>query len=125
MMQEAFAIPLWQNVLQLLGVLIVFILILIVTYYTTKWIGKSGLVQTQSQNISVIETFKIAPNKYIQIIKLGTKYYAIGVSKENIEFLTELEEEQLSFTEAGQVNPVSFKDIMDKVLPKHKNKFTK
>ncbi len=114
------AMPLWQNILQLLGVLVVFILVLVLTYYTTKWIGKSGFVQVQSQNISVIETFKIAPNKYIQIIKIGTKYYAISVSKDTIQFLTELSEEQLSFDKKEDIPQVSFKDIMDKVLPKHK-----
>lgn len=114
------AMPFWQNVLQLIAVLFVFILVLVITYYTTKWIGKSGFVQVQSQNISVVETFKIAPNKYIQIIKIGTKYYAIAVSKDSVGFLTELSEEQLSFEKREDMTQVSFKDVMDKVLPKRK-----
>ena len=52
-----------QNVLQLLGLLIILILILVATYYVTKWIGKSGAIQNQAKNIKVIETFRIAPNK--------------------------------------------------------------
>ena len=54
-----------SNILQLLGVIIVFLLVLAATYYITKWIAKSGVVQPQSKNIKVIETFKIAPNTYI------------------------------------------------------------
>ena len=107
----------WQNVLEMITVLIVFILVLIATYYTTKWIGKSGVVQTHTKNIKVIETFRIAPNKYIQIVQLGNKYYSIGVSKENITFLTPLEEEQLDFTEEkvdGQSGE-AFRDLIERI----------
>lgn len=115
------AMPLWQNVLQLLAVAFIFVLILVATYFATRWIAKSGMVQMQSKNISVIETFKIAPNKYIQIIQLGTKYYAISVSKEHINFLTELDEEQLNFENIERQQQVlSFKEVMEKVLPKKK-----
>ena len=56
--------------------------------------------RARSRNIKVIETFKIAPNgKYIQIIQLGKKYYSIGVTKDQITFLTPLDEAQLDFSE--------------------------
>ena len=110
----------WSSIWQLFIVVVVFVLILFATYYVTKWIAKSGYVQTQSKNISVVETFKVAPNKYIQIIKLGNKYYSIGVSKENITFLTELTEEQLDFTKADVKPNIDFKDVLNKVLPKRK-----
>lgn len=122
-MNIAFASTTWaQNVLQLLAIIIVFILVLIATYFTTRFLGKSGMVQTHSKNINVIETFKIAPNKYIQIIQLGTKYYAISISKENICFLTKLSKEQLLFDEAGEVQAISFKDVFEKITSKVKNK---
>ena len=111
------------NVLQLIGVLVVFILILAATYYVTKWIAKSGVVQPYSKNIRVIETFKIAPNKYIQIIQLGDKYYSIGVTKDEITFLTPLEEEQLDLEPSEQAAPnVTFLDVMNKVTSKIKKK---
>ena len=100
------------NVLELCAVLIAFVLVLAATYYVTKWIGKSGAIQMQSQNIRVIETFKIAPNKYIQIIQLGNQYYSIGVTKENITFLTSLTEEQLDFSKKENDGPVDFKELL-------------
>lgn len=104
------------NLLQLIVLVIVFVIVLAATYYLTKWIAKSGMIQTQSTNIKVKETFRIANGKYIQIIQLGTKYYSIGVTKDNITFLTQLDEEQL------ELNPTvlshqksSFKDIFEKM----------
>ena len=101
-----------ENILQLTAVVVVFILVLAGTYYVTKWIAKSGMIQSQSRNIKVIETFKITNGKYIQIIQLGTK--------DQITFLTPLDEAQLDFSEEvrnGQ--KVSFKELLDKL---NKNK---
>ena len=102
------------------AVVVVFVLVLAGTYYVTKWIAKSGMIQSQSRNIKVIETFKITNGKYIQIIQLGKKYYSIGVTKDQITFLTPLDEAQLDFSEEvrnGQ--KVSFKELLDKL---NKNK---
>ena len=108
-----------SNTLQLVAILIVFVLVLIATYFTTRWIGKSGAIQSHSPNIHVKETFKIAPNKYVQIIELGNKFYAIGVSKDNISFLTELSEEQLDLTPVAQdQRQKSFKDLFDRARKK-------
>lgn len=103
------------NILQLFAVIIIFVIVLAGTYYVTKWIAKSGMIQSQSANIKVIETFKITTGKYIQIIQLGTKYYAIGVSKESITFLASLDEEQLDFApEVDSNSKLSFKEMIDK-----------
>ena len=108
-----------SNTLQLVAILIVFVLVLIATYFTTRWIGKSGAIQSHSPNIHVKETFKIAPNKYVPIIELGNKFYAIGVSKDNISFLTELSEEQLDLTPVAQdQRQKSFKDLFDRARKK-------
>lgn len=105
-----------SNILQLLAAIIVFVLVLFVTYYVTKWIARSGVIQPNSKNIKVIESFKIAPNKYIQIVKLGSKFYSIGVTKENITFLAELEEEQLDLIKQDEtIQNMSFKDVLGKV----------
>ena len=109
-----------ENILQLTAVVVVFVLVLAGTCYVTKWIAKSGMVQSLSRIIKVIETFKITNGKYIQIIQLGKKYYSIGVTKDQITFLTPLDEAQLDFSEEvrnGQ--KVSFKELLDKL---NKNK---
>ena len=107
----------------MLALVIVFIIVLAATYYFTKWIAKSGMMQSQSKNIKVKETFKIATGKYIQIIQLGTKYYAIGVTKDDITFLAQLEEEQLDFSpDLSGDTKVSFKELFDKFSKNNKEK---
>lgn len=111
-----------SNVLQLLAVVLVFVIVLAGTYYVTRWIAKSGMIQGQSKNIKVIDTFKITTGKYIQIIRLGTKYYAIGITKDHITFLTPLEEEWLDFSpEQRTGQKASFKEFLDRFSHNSKN----
>lgn len=111
-----------QNVMQLIGVIIIFIIILIATYYTTKWIGAAGIAGGRSKNIKVIETYKISQNKFIQILKTGEKYIVIGISKDHIEYLTELDADELVVEENTEAAAVNFKDVFAKIKEKHKKK---
>lgn len=113
-----------NNILQLIATLFVFVLVLALTYFVTKWIAKSGAMQSHAKNIKVIETYKIAPSKYIQIIQIGKKQYAIGVTKEQITFLSELEEDQLEIPEdfGNTVGDTSFKEVMKNTLSNVKNR---
>lgn len=104
------------NIFQLIGLIIVFILILCATYYTSRWIGKSSFTQQKAANIQVIETFRLSQTKYIQIIRAGTgRYFVIAVSKENITYIAELNEEDIILRDDSQTaEKVSFSDIMKK-----------
>ncbi|MSS63000.1 flagellar biosynthetic protein FliO [Velocimicrobium porci] len=107
-----------ESLFNLFGILLVFLFILGLSYLVTKFIGKSNLLQQKNKNIQIIETYKIAPNKYIQIVRIGEKYLALGIGKEEIEFLTEIPNDQLlleSFSNQSPDSPELFKDILAKV----------
>ena len=57
-----------SNFFQLLGVLVIFVLVLGLTYLTTKWIASYQKDRSFSKNLQVVETLKLSTNKYIQII---------------------------------------------------------
>lgn len=106
-----------ENIMQLLSIIIVFVLILIAAYFTTRFVGKSSITQPKTKNIKVIETYRLAPNRFIQIIKVGEKYIVIGVGKDNIEMLIELKEEQLNLDEIG-TSVIGFKEMLEKIKQK-------
>lgn len=101
-----------NGVLELFGVMIIFILILVACYYTTKWISKSDIVNRSAHNISVLETYRIAPGKVIQIVKTGKKYIVIGVSKDHIDMLTELSEDEYEETKIVPNQDFKFQDVL-------------
>lgn len=85
-----------SNFFQLLGVLVIFVMVLGLTYLTTKWIASYQKGRSFNKNLQVVETLKLTTNKYIQIIRAGDAYMAIGIGKDEITFLTMLTKEQLN-----------------------------
>jgi flagellar protein FliO/FliZ len=104
-----------NNIAELFGLLIVFVLILILAYYTSKWIGKAGTGMTaKNHNITIVETLRLSQTKCLQIIKVADKYIVIAVSKDHIEYLTEIDGEKLDISASGTQAP-SFKEILTKI----------
>lgn len=103
-----------DSILQFITVVIIFILVLALTYFTTQWIAKYQKVKTFNENIEVVETYRINQNKYIQIVRTGDKYLAIAVSKDTITMLTELSKDELDFSKPQGMAASSFKEILEK-----------
>ncbi len=85
-----------NNFIQLLGILFIFVLVLVLTYFTTRWIASYQKGHSFNKNLKVVETLKLTTNKYIQIVKAGGVYLVIGIGKDEITFLTSLTKEQLN-----------------------------
>ena len=99
-----------NSFVQFITLLIVFVIVLFLTYYTTKFVGNYQKVSNRYTNFEVVETYRISNNKYI----------LISVTKDNVTMLTELDEKTVMKPEytTGQQ---SFSEIFDKLknLKKH------
>lgn len=95
-----------EGIFDLIVLVIVFILILVAAYFVTKWVSSTGLNMQKNKNIKVLEVFRLNQSKYIYIMQMGDKVVSLGVSKDHIEFLTELDQDSLVFTkpESGHAN---------------------
>lgn len=116
-----------ESFAQLLGLLVVFVLILVLTYYTTKWIASYQKGHSYNKNLKIIETLRLTTNKYIQIVEAGDVYLVIAIGKDEVTFLTQLTKEQLkegTFEETvnpSRVTGENFGEILNKLkehLPK-------
>lgn len=114
----------FASFIKLIMLLIVFILILVGSYYFTKWYGKSGMLKNKSQNVNIVESFPLGPGKQVCILKLGEKYIAVAVCKDQVTVLTELEEDQLSF-EAPPLQNTNFKEVFGEIIKQRKEKGNK
>ena len=115
---------------QFVTVLLLFVAVLGITAAVTKWMANYQKQQSANENIEVIETTRIANNKYIQIIRAGGKYMAIAVCKDTVTMLGEIPEGQLRKSEKASVQK-SFRELLDKAVkrdesareePKHDEK---
>ncbi|MBO5237446.1 MAG: flagellar biosynthetic protein FliO [Lachnospiraceae bacterium] len=107
-----------EGVIQLFVVLIMFLFVLALAYLAARFAGRfQSNIQSRS-NVRTIETARIGNNKYIQIVKIGSRYFAIGVGKDDVTFLTELKEEELNLDALNNNTKGSFKDILSQLQKK-------
>jgi flagellar protein FliO/FliZ len=104
----------YQNIrllIPLLSLTLVFIGI-VFAYIFVK--GKGGYLNKNS-SFQEISRYYYGPKIYISIIKLGDKILLLGVTENNISFLTELEkEEDLDNLEIKKKNKSSFAQLLNK-----------
>jgi len=100
-----------NSIVQILTLSFIFVLVITIAMLATRWIVKyqRGVAVAYSNaasrigNIEVVETYRLTLDKYIQIVRVGEKYLAIGVGKNDVSVLTELHPDEISFVkeEAG------------------------
>lgn len=107
---------------QFITVLVVFVLVLGITALVTRWIANYQKQQSVNVNVEIIETTRIAGNKYIQIIRIGEMYVAIAVCKDTVTQLCEIPEEQLRRQKSAHdslFHSVSFKELFDRAAKRN------
>ncbi|MBQ7955824.1 MAG: flagellar biosynthetic protein FliO [Lachnospiraceae bacterium] len=103
-----------DDLARLLSVLLIFIAVLGVTLYTTRWIAKYQKMQSVNRNIEVVETCRLTANKFVQIIRLGDTYVAVAVCKDTVTLLGEVPKDQIEFKVDSGGTSVNFKDFLEK-----------
>nr|WP_300657182.1 flagellar biosynthetic protein FliO [uncultured Acetatifactor sp.] len=101
---------------QFITVLLIFVVVLGITAVVTRWLASYQKQQSVNENIEVIETTRIANNKYIQIIRAGEKYMVIAVCKDTVTMLGEIPEDSLKAMRP--VQNFGFKELLDKAMNK-------
>jgi flagellar protein FliO/FliZ len=109
-----------NSIWEFFGLVLLLAIILIATYYTTKFIGKAKAGQLKSSNFELIDSYPISPGKMLQIIKIADKYIVIAVGKDTVQFITELEESQVILKNVKSEERQSFKKILETMKDKMK-----
>ncbi len=115
-----------ENIFQLIVVLFVFVLVLGLTYYTTRWIAGYQKAQNVSKNISIVETLKLTNNKYIQLIQAGKEtYFLIAIGKDEITVLGQLSKDDLKELPTDDMEIPTVKGDFSDALQKFKEHLPK
>ena len=108
----------WENFLEFLYVMIIFVAVLVIAYFVTRWIGKLQKNQYgASNNLELLEACRLSTNKYIQIVRAGKRYFVLAVCKDTVTLIGELNEDELeAVKENGTTKSfASFYDILEKM----------
>ncbi len=110
----------FAGIFKLIFLVIIFIVILVLSYLVTKWYANSGLVKNKTNNIEIKESFQLAPGKTISIVRIGEKYVALAQFKDNVVKLAELTEEELILNREVEISDSSFKDVFLNIVKSRK-----
>ena len=105
---------------QFLTLIVIFIFVVGITLIATRWIANYQKGISHAANIEVVETCRLTTNKYVQIIRVGEKYMAIAIGRDEVNFLTEISADELKDT-AVNMNPMP---EFTKVLAKFKKAYS-
>lgn len=100
-----------KNILELIMLLGIFALVLVACVFTTRFVAGHQMQRGRNGNFKPIETYQIAQNRYLHLVQIGTRYFVVSVTKENISFIAELKEEEIVAT-PEKVAQRSFKEIL-------------
>ena len=106
----------FAGIFKLIFLVIIFIVILVLSYLVTKWYANSSLVKNKTNNIEIKESFQLAPGKTISIVRIGEKYVALAQFKDNVVKLAELTEEELILNREVEISDSSFKDVFSNIV---------
>jgi flagellar protein FliO/FliZ len=102
-----------SSIVQLLTVLLIFVFVLVITAFATRWIANYQRDKAPGENITVVETKRISQNKLIEILRIGDRYFAVALGKDEVTFISEISPDSLHFPEkTGE--PFSFKELLNK-----------
>lgn len=97
---------------QFLTVLFIFVLVLAITYFVTRYIGRLQKTTTSGDNIEVIEAVRISQGAFIEIVRVGDKLMALAISKDNVTYLCDVEKDSLVERPDGMNTSIDFAGIL-------------
>ncbi|MGN1314243.1 MAG: flagellar biosynthetic protein FliO [Lachnospiraceae bacterium] len=108
-----------SSVAQLLTVALIFLFVLVITWFTTRFIAGYQKNRLQTGNMELVESLRISNTKYLQIVRVGKRYVMMAVCKDSVTFLTELSEDELIIFQGEQTAALDFNALLDKARKLH------
>ena len=101
--------------------ILITVLVLVLAFYSTRLIAKyQNNTWSAKNNIQFIESYRVGGNKMVAIAKIGEKYFALGIGKEEIHVIAELK--KASRSECGCHSRKDTEDELQRSSGEHEGK---
>lgn len=92
----------FSMIAQLFFILLVFAAVVALAIFSTKWVASAKYIKRGNNNLQLMDSMSIGYQSAVHLLKCGNKYILIGVTKDKITMLTEVQKEELEITEKLQ-----------------------
>ena len=117
--------PSMESFFELIGVLLIFVFVLVITYLCSKWMAGYQKIHMKSKNLQIIETIPAGNNKAICLVKAGTEYLVVGIGKDEVQYLATLSEEQLTDFSFIEEKTTGKEESFQEIFGQFKNRLSK
>ena len=115
-----------RGLLEAVGMLVTVILILVLAWWTTRWISARGIsggnalpVGAGGGSLEVVERLAVGRTASLLLLRTGDRYCLLGVTEGQITLLKEWQGEEAAWIQARrETSPAGFGDILREVLRK-------
>ena len=119
-----------DSVIKLIASIFIFVFVLFLTYYTTKFVSKIQRKRTVNGNIAIIEAQKLSATKDLYIVRIGQEYYALATGKDTVSVIDKLDSSGLILPEENPTDDEnghsggteSFEKLLEKFKIKKQDK---
>jgi flagellar biosynthetic protein FliO len=111
------------DALSMVGSLVLILLVLVLTYYATRWYARRMGSTGMGKHIKVIDKQALNAGTSLAVVEIGGQYYLLGVGDKSVRLLTELSGDFGQLTqEAPQQAAAPFSQVLDQLLGKTRKK---
>lgn len=101
---------------QIIFFIVVFIAVIFLAYYSTRFLAKSRIQAMNGKNVSVVESMNLGIGSALYLVKAGEQYFLISATKENVRLISEIDADTVKVVSQGE--GISFEKIMKECLSK-------
>ncbi len=95
---------------------LVLVFVIVLCYFTTKFIANYQKGIVGKGNIEILEAKNLGNNKYIEIVRIGEDYFALGVAKDNITLISKVDKDTVKYEQPQKTKTKeSFSQLLDKL----------
>ncbi len=107
------------NFVKGITLILLFAFVLAVTYFTTRFIANYQKKTNVRGNIEIIEIRRISATKSIEIVRIGSDYFALAIGKDEINLIGKLDESSIKLPdEYAKGKTTFFSDVISSLLKK-------
>ena len=115
--------PATKDVGQIFYIVLLVVFVALLAYYSTKLLAsaRGGRFGGAKRNLELLESIGVGTQSTVQIVRAGEKFWLIGVTKEQVTMLAELDREQLVMRETQALLPGgAFDNILKRFINRDK-----
>lgn len=107
-----------MNVMSIIGTLVLIVLILVLTYFASRWYARRMGVSGGGRLVKILDRTSLGQSSSLIVVQVAEKYFLIGVSEKNMQMLCELEDfaQYIDGHPPADSPAASFKDLLNGLM---------